>query len=1633
MKRRHFLKSLLALTLVYSMLAPGVFAVAINVESPSRPNELDVRGVHGVPKGTALRAPAQAQLKALESLRDAIGGAQLQVQYNGLTATPRHLFSYDAYLTPPSSAAPETIARGFLHRWRGVFRFSDDDLRALKLRSRAAIPDVGATVMVFEQRVAGLPLYQGEVLVNVNRAGQVISVGSESYPQLRVTNSQSISPAQAITAAANSMGITGYSPSSLGTTQVLTTYGNLQPEYVDAPNFSGGGVFTDDIAVTRCVFPLGDTGRLAYKFTLVTPQYEGMMWEMVVDAQTGEVLRRLSLTAFIGEPGGGIGVGRRSTLRPDLQDMVERFNGAGTAQAKVFDTLPTTFSGRFGIGRPAGPGSAPNYTPESTTVRNSGRGFRFSFVSARNENPLFYTGPFSQVLRGVPDALNPTPESPFGWYYLPTDSGGGTINSSDNNRAATNAFGYTMSSEARTRNIAENSPNGDKNQLFSAALTPLSSSVTLRDGRTLSSVFQSDYTEGNNVLVADDRANDNESTHGIRGFAFNRQFTQNYFDFTNAYEFGGADATAPASGAVNYPASANPDVYSGTLTLFHFNNLMHDYMYSIGFTESLWNFQQDNLGKGGTGRDAVSAQVQDGSGTNNANFGTPAEGGRPRMQMFLFTDSTFHRADGDFDFDVVAHEYHHGVSNRSVAKGSTGGLGLTLVGESGGQGEGWSDYIAATMSDDDAVGEFVTGEFDVGIRRMPYTNFRWSYGSINQRILNRRDQVAPDIDGGTGTPFAVHRTGEVWSATLWDMRELLIMKDPNGIFFDGNRRLGGGASFFIGNRQVQSVDANHPIDYRSSFNTNDAATIRANEAIVRPGALANETSQVGNRQGPLATAVSKGARLSDTLVLRGMQLSPLNPSMVDSRDSILLAERELTGGENQAIIWRAFASHGIGLGASSTSNNVGTQSAPVIVESFAVPQGVVQCEQEGPLAAPAFVLSNARENAVTVTINGGQPVAGASSYSISRADRPEGPFVKIATLPANQTTFEDDNNGEGLDGGLTFYYQVRASRSSECTSSAGDAQSITVSGGVIVTAPVFAGVGEVTDRASCTSLTLSWNAASSNNTQADIVYDIHRVDRVAHGDGTQEASFEPTSTNRIASNIQGTSLTDSNLQLGQVYYYIVRARDRQSGKSDDNRVTKFNAPTSPTVKSTPVFAREEFESSSGNSRFVPPLVDSGNEPNDALATFQRVTGVNVGEGRTSSMMYGPDFDPVPTGTTRGAQSDFASVIGPLNLSSSSVMEFDHFFNTEANFDGGNIEIALGSAASFNATPYPDNVTTFEANNYLVEGGYNGALDGTLSGVPLSALLNRRSYTGTKSLHHTKLALRAFAPGGANNPQGLPVYLRFRVTSDASTVPGPNSGWYIDNVVINDFEACRPPVVTVTTIEDDDARVAYSGGWHRVNDPNASDGHFRMNNGKDASHFARLTFDVQGESGAITYHYATSTKGGSADIYVDGVKRGVINYNGSQGSTRAPVFGSSVRFEGLSTGQHTVELRAIKGTVYLDKFTLESASSNASPSSGPGQTSSQSGILNVGQELLGEINVPAGATELSLVAQAGNNIPIQLVLIDPAGAVLRLADSTGGIAVIDQQVTAAGTYRLKVVNIGLGPVEVWTASTPLVGR
>ena len=72
--------------------------------------------------------------------------------------------------------------------------------------------------------------------------------------------------------------------------------------------------------------------------------------------------------------------------------------------------------------------------------------------------------------------------------------------------------------------------------------------------------------------------------------------------------------------------------------LFYWNNIIHDILWYYGFDEPAGNFQENNYGNGGAGGDAVNADAQDGSGTNNANFGTPPDGSNPRMQMYVWTN-----------------------------------------------------------------------------------------------------------------------------------------------------------------------------------------------------------------------------------------------------------------------------------------------------------------------------------------------------------------------------------------------------------------------------------------------------------------------------------------------------------------------------------------------------------------------------------------------------------------------------------------------------------------------------------------------------------------------------------------------------------------------------------------------------------------------------------------------------------------------------------------------------------------------------------------------------------------------------------------------------------------------------------
>ncbi|WP_306519158.1 rhombosortase-dependent M36 family metallopeptidase [Rheinheimera sp.] len=114
------------------------------------------------------------------------------------------------------------------------------------------------------------------------------------------------------------------------------------------------------------------------------------------------------------------------------------------------------------------------------------------------------------------------------------------------------------------------------------------------------------------------------------------------------------------------------------VNLFYMNNYLHDLFYDYGFDEKSGNAQLSNYGRGGAEKDPIRAEVQDYSGFNNANMSTPADGGSPRMQMYLWDskDATF----GE-DYGVVATADGAAISITAMQRSSFGQGQFDLSGD----------------------------------------------------------------------------------------------------------------------------------------------------------------------------------------------------------------------------------------------------------------------------------------------------------------------------------------------------------------------------------------------------------------------------------------------------------------------------------------------------------------------------------------------------------------------------------------------------------------------------------------------------------------------------------------------------------------------------------------------------------------------------------------------------------------------------------------------------------------------------------------------------------------------------------------------------------------------------------------
>jgi hypothetical protein len=312
-------------------------------------------------------------------------------------------------------------------------------------------------------------------------------------------------------------------------------------------------------------------------------------------------------------------------------------------------------------------------------------------------------------------------------------------------------------------------------------------------------------TDGNAVEAGPDRVAPDGVDAPVTGSS-NRSFI---FNYNPSVSQGQGDAPLGAESQKG-----------GVTQLFYIINRFHDEMYLLGFTEQARNFQHNNFGRGGFGSDRLSAQAQDNvcastnpnappvTCANNANFGTPADGSRPRMQMFLWTAPEPDR-DGALDADIVVHEYTHGISNR--LHGNASGLSSVMA---RGMGEGWSDFYAHAMlsePSDPVDGVYSSAGYSHYLR---FTGFNTNYyyggrrfpkaimsavGGPNNRPHNPLtfadvDSTQLDVNDGAfargplGSNIAdqVHAAGEVWSTALWEVRGKFIARLG---WADGNRRV----------------------------------------------------------------------------------------------------------------------------------------------------------------------------------------------------------------------------------------------------------------------------------------------------------------------------------------------------------------------------------------------------------------------------------------------------------------------------------------------------------------------------------------------------------------------------------------------------------------------------------------------------------------------------------------------------------------------------------------------------------------------------------------------------------------------------------------------------------------------------
>ena len=224
--------------------------------------------------------------------------SQATLRWNESLNVPHHLFSLSAPLSPKPQNPnddPPTIARRFVAANHGIYGIEQSELDDARIAADER--NQGFSRVALEQRVSGLRVFDGEMLVVLDADGRVVSASGSFIPQLaqrRLVSVPVLSVADGLTRAAMACGAklnaeVTFTPQHLASRDRTV----LASDEIDSRSEASLVYYP----VTR------DDIRLAYQVLLYGMPLAADAYLILVDANSGEILRRDALTQAFAAPG----------------------------------------------------------------------------------------------------------------------------------------------------------------------------------------------------------------------------------------------------------------------------------------------------------------------------------------------------------------------------------------------------------------------------------------------------------------------------------------------------------------------------------------------------------------------------------------------------------------------------------------------------------------------------------------------------------------------------------------------------------------------------------------------------------------------------------------------------------------------------------------------------------------------------------------------------------------------------------------------------------------------------------------------------------------------------------------------------------------------------------------------------------------------------------------------------------------------------------------------------------------------------------------------------------------------------------------------------------------------------------